>query len=317
MELAASVRLSTGVNPWVGCVIVSEDGRIVGEGATQPAGGEHAEVMALAQAGEQARGATAVVTLEPCSHTGRTGPCATALIDAGLCRVIIGHTDPDPRVSGRGIAALRAAGIEVDFEDMDGAVGDQLAPYLHQRSTGRPLVILKMAATLDGRTAAADGSSKWITGEAARKDVARLRAESNAIIVGAGTVRKDDPQLTARTDPPTQRQPERIVLGDIVPGAKVLPARSYSGDLGDLLDELGEAGMVQVLVEGGSRVAHSFVSQSLVDRVVLYLAPAIMGGDDGVPLLQGDGALTIDAVKRGRFISAKRVGDDLRLEVAL
>ena len=317
IALGAAVRGTTGDNPWVGCVILDPSGEVIGEGATQAPGQSHAEVVALAQAGDRARGATAVVTLEPCSHVGRTPACVEALIDAGVASVVYAIKDPDSRVAGSGEAALRAAGIAVEAGVRAAEVSEQLAPYLHHRRTGRPLVVLKMASTLDGRTAAADGTSKWITSEEARDDVANLRSCSDVIIVGAGTVRSDDPLLTARTTPAPLKQPQRIVLGTIPEGARVLPARSYEGDLTALIDELGQSGALQVLIEGGASVAQAFIGANLVDRVVLYLAPAIMGGDDGAPVLRGHGAPTIDAMKRGRLISAVQVGDDLRVEVAL
>ena len=317
IALGDAVRGTTGDNPWVGCVILDQSGEIIGEGATQAPGQAHAEVMALAQAGDRAQGATVVVTLEPCSHVGRTPACVEALIEAGVSSVVYAIEDPDQRVGGTGAAALRGAAIDVAAGVRAREVSEQLAPYLHHRRTGRPLVVLKMASTLDGRTAAADGTSKWITSEEARADVANLRARSDAIIVGAGTVRSDDPLLTARTTPEPVRQPQRIVLGAIPEGARVLPARSYEGDLAALIDELGQSGVLQVLIEGGASVAQAFIEANLVDRVVLYLAPAIMGGDDGAPVLRGHGAPTIDAMKRGRLISAVQVGDDLRVEVAL
>ncbi len=317
IDVAEAVRGATGTNPWVGCVILDETGLVIAQGATQAPGLAHAEVTALAQAGERARGATAVVTLEPCAHTGKTPPCTRALIDAGIAKVVFSLQDPDERVKGRGAAALIDAGIEVEQGLLADRVSEQLASYLHHRRTGLPLVVVKLASTLDGRTAAPDGSSKWITSEAARADVAILRAHSDVIIVGAGTVRSDDPELTARTTPPTLHQPERIVLGAIPDGARVLPARAFHGDLGDLIAELGQSGALQVLIEGGASVAHEAVMANLVDRVVLYLAPAIMGGDDGAPLLRGEGAASIDGIMRGQLISVTRVGDDLRVEVAL
>src|SRR5262245_34445888 len=176
IALAASVRATTSPNPWVGCVI--EPGGF--EGATQPPGGPHAEVVALAAAGAAARGATLFTTLEPCAHVGRTGPCVDAIVAAGVRRVVAAIEDPDPKVSGRGLAALRAAGVEVEVGDGAGEVRVQLAPYIKHRTTGRPWVVLKLAATLDGRTAAPDASSRWITGEEARQDAHRLRAESDA-----------------------------------------------------------------------------------------------------------------------------------------
>ena len=184
-------------------------------GATAPPGGPHAEVTALAAAGEAARGATLYVTLEPCAHHGRTPPCTDAIIAAGVARVVVGIEDPDEQVAGRGIAALRAAGLDVTVGVAADEVAEQLAPYCKHRTTGQPWVVLKMAASLDGRTAAPDGTSRWITGEAARRDVHRLRARSDAVLVGAGTVRADDPALTVRLDDGAgaATQPLRVVLG--------------------------------------------------------------------------------------------------------
>ena len=317
MELAATVRSTTTPNPWVGAVVVTADGATVGEGATAPPGGAHAEVTALRQAGEAARGSTLYSTLEPCSHHGRTPPCVEAIIDAGVARVVVGVEDPDPQVAGRGLAALADAGIEVVLGVAADEVTDQLAPYLKHRSTGQPWVVLKMAASLDARTAAPDGTSRWITGEEARRDVHRLRARSDAVLVGAGTVRADDPELTVRLgDGEEHPQPLRVVLGRAPEGARVHPALELSGDLGQVLDELGRRGVLQVLVEGGARVAHDFHLAGLVDRYVLYLAPIFFGGDDARPLFSGPGAGTIADVWKGRLVSVERLGDDLRVEVA-
>src|SRR4051794_4257601 len=197
IALASAVRTRTSPNPWVGCVLVTRDGAVF-EGATAPPGGPHAEVVALAAAGPRTRGATVFTTLEPCAHHGRTPPCADALVSAGVARVVVGITDPDPHVAGQGIARLQAAGIETTVGVRAEAVEEQLAAYLTHRRTGRPHVVLKLAPPLDGRPAAADGSSQWITGPEARADAHRLRAESDAVLVGAGTVRADDPSLTVR-----------------------------------------------------------------------------------------------------------------------
>jgi diaminohydroxyphosphoribosylaminopyrimidine deaminase/5-amino-6-(5-phosphoribosylamino)uracil reductase len=313
VDLAATVRATASPNPWVGCVIVTPDGGVF-EGATQPPGGLHAEAVALAAAGEQARGATLYCTLEPCAHQGRTPPCAGAIVAAGLTRVVVGLVDPDPNVEGRGIARLRDAGIEVDVGVCAPQVHRQLGPYLKQRTTGRPWVVLKLAATLDGRTAAPDGTSQWITGEAARADAHRLRAESDAVLVGAGTVRSDDPSLTARGD--GARQPQRVVLGRASAGARVQPALEVSGDLDGVLEDLGRRGVVQLLVEGGATVAHQFHAAGLVDRYVLYLAPALLGGDDGRPMFAGPGATTISEVWTGHIVDVTPLGADLRIEVA-
>jgi len=293
MALAATVRTGTAPNPWVGCVVVPSDaGRTVFEGATAPPGGPHAEVVALAAAGGAARGATLVVTLEPCAHHGRTPPCTEAIIEAGIARVVVGVEDPDEHVAGRGIAALREAGIVVSVGVAADEVAEQLAPYLKHRRTGRPWVVLKMAASLDGRTAAPDG-----------------------------TVRADDPQLTVRLDdqsPPGPGHPEpiRVVLGTAPAGARVHPALELSGELDDVLGELGRRGVLQLLVEGGASVAHDFHAAGLVDRYIVYLAPAFFGGDDARPLFAGRGAGTIGDVWKGRLVSVARLGDDLRVEVA-
>jgi len=309
LELAASVRASTSPNPWVGAVI--DPGGF--EGATQPPGGPHAEIVALEAAGASARGATMVVTLEPCAHHGRTPPCVDAIVDAGIARVIVGIEDPDPNVSGTGIARLRAAGVDVEVGVLADRVRAQLAPYLKHRTTGRPWLVLKLAASVDGRTAAPDGSSQWITGEEARTDAHRLRAESDAVIVGAGTVRADDPSLTVRKV--EGRDPLRVVLGKAPPDARVRPALEVEGELEEVLEELGRRGVLQAVVEGGPTVAGAFHRAGLVDRYVVYLAPALFGGDDGRPLFTGPGAPTIADVWRGRITHVERLGDDLKLEL--
>ncbi|MCL4423788.1 MAG: bifunctional diaminohydroxyphosphoribosylaminopyrimidine deaminase/5-amino-6-(5-phosphoribosylamino)uracil reductase RibD [Actinobacteria bacterium] len=335
-----SVRRATSPNPWVGSVLlpartlarqlaVLEESRQDGKdlpceldhsgwfvGATSPPGGPHAEVVALASAGNQAAGATLVTTLEPCSHHGRTPPCVDAIIAAGVSRVIIGTLDPDPNVSGSGLARLQEAGIETVLGVLGKEVEAYLAPYLKHRRTGRPWVVLKLAGTLDGRTAAADGSSRWITGPKARADVHELRALSDAILVGAGTVRADDPELTVRLDTKPSFQPLRVVLGRVPAGARVHPALELSGDLNDVLDELGRRGVLQVLVEGGPKVAYGFHSAGLIDRYVIYLAPALMGGSDGSPLLDGPGAASIGDIWRGQICSFRRLDQDLRIELA-
>ena len=309
IDLAASVRASTSPNPWVGAVI--DPGGF--EGATRPPGGPHAEIVALQAAGDAARGATMVVTLEPCPHQGRTPPCVDAILEAGIARVVVGIEDPDPNVSGKGIARLREAGVDVEVGVLADEIRAQLAPYLKHRRTGRPWLVLKLAASADGRTAAPDGSSQWITGEEARTDAHRLRAESDAVIVGAGTVRADDPSLTVRHV--EGQDPLRVVLGKAPPDAKVQPAVELEGDLDDVLDELGRRGVLQAVVEGGATVAGAFHRAGLVDRYVIYLAPALFGGDDGRPLFAGPGAQTIADVWRGRITNVERLGADLKLEI--
>ncbi len=313
VALGRSVRSETSPNPWVGAVVVPEGDQPAAEGSTQPPGGPHAEAVALSLAGSSARNATVYVTLEPCAHHGRTPPCADALIAAGVRRVVVGVLDPDPQVSGRGAARLRAAGIEVEVGVGADEVEASLRPYLEQRRRGRPWVVLKLAATLDGRIAAPDGSSRWITGPAARLDAHQLRAESDAILVGAGTVRADDPALTVRDVP--GRDPLRIVLGHPPAGARVHPALVHDGGLEPLLDELGRRGVIQLLVEGGSGVAGSFHRAGLIDQYVLYLAPALLGGDDGRPLFSGPGAATMADVWRGRISAVRELGPDLRIDL--
>lgn len=314
LAAAATARQRTSPNPWVGAAVLPAGDGPVALGATEPPGGPHAEVVALGLAGEAARGATVYVTLEPCAHYGRTPPCTDALIAAGVRRVVVGILDPDPRVAGRGVEILRQAGIEVEVGVLADEVEACLEPYLVHRRTGRPYVVLKLAATLDGRIAAPDGTSRWITSGPARVDAHRLRAESDAIVVGAGTVRADDPALTVREV--EGESPRRVVLGSAPPGAAVHPALEHTGDLCPLLDRLGGEGVVQVLVEGGARVAYRFHHEGLVDRYVLYLAPALLGGDDGIPLFAGPGAATMADVWRGRIIEVTRLGPDVRIDLA-
>lgn len=319
---ATSARLRSRPNPWVGSVLVDQYGALF-DGATQAPGHDHAEKDAIAKAvaeGVDTSGATLFTTLEPCNHQGRTGPCTDAILDAGVGRVIVGITDPDPHVSGSGLSRLKDAGLDVVVGVESEAVRRQLAPYLTHRITGRPHIVLKLAMTIDGHIAAPDGTSQWITGEEARADVHRLRAESDAIIVGAGTVRADDPSLTVRnfTPPSTssdvpQLDPWRIVLGEAPDDAKSNPIESWSGDIGELLDELGGRGMLQVLVEGGGSVAGSFHRARLVDEYHLYVAPAIMGGDDARSAFAGSGAPTMSDIGRGEFVSVDQLGADLRL----
>ena len=315
IEVAASVRMRTSPNPWVGCVIVTTDGQTF-TGATEAPGGRHAEIVALDAARlakAQLEGATVYTTLEPCSHQGRTGPCTEALINANVARVVSAITDPDTHVGGRGFQALRNAGINVETGVCADLVNEQLRPYLHHRTTGRPFVILKMATTLDGRTAAADGTSQWITGEHARIAAHQLRAESDAIVVGAGTVRIDNPSLTTRlVDGPS---PRRIVLGKVAADAKVNPCLEWNQSLPELLDTLGAEGVLQLMVEGGPTVAASFHRENLVNRYVMYIAPAFMGGADGSPLFAGPGVTSINEMWRGSITSMRMVGDDIEIVI--
>lgn len=321
LAVAATVRRQVAPRPWVGAVVVpaGQPDHAGFVGATDGTTGPHAEIVALAAAGDDARGGTLYVTLEPCSHHGLTPPCADAVIAAGIARVVVAVTDPDAKVAGSGIERLRAAGIDVEVGAGSVEAEIQLAPYLHHRRTGRPMVVLKLAATLDGRTAAPDGTSQWITGEDARLDAHRLRAESGAILVGAGTVRDDDPSLTVRL-PGSEHHagdidPVRVVLGSAPVGAAVHPCLEFTGDLGPILDDLGSRGILQVLVEGGAGVAHAFHEAGLVDRYVLYLAPALFGGDDARGLFAGSGAGSLSDLWRGRIVDTRRLGDDLRVDL--
>ena len=310
VDTACTARLRSRPNPWVGAVVVAQNGEVF-TGATLEPGNAHAEIVALNAAAHHAQGSTLFSTLEPCNHTGRTGPCTQAIINAGVSRVVVGTLDPDSKVSGSGVQHLRDAGLTVDVGILEQEVKQQLAAYLHHRATGRPFVVLKMASTIDGRIAAADGSSKWITGETARKRVHQLRAESDAIVVGAGTVRADDPSLTVRdADGPS---PRRIVLGTIDASAKVHPCTQWTGTLPDLLDTLGKEGVVQLLVEGGARVAASFHRERLINQYIMHIAPVIAGGDNAAGVFAGPAASTMADMWRGRIVSSTNLDGDIEI----
>lgn len=268
-------------NPAVGCVLV-RDGRVVGRGWTQPGGRPHAERMALDQAGENAHGATAYVTLEPCAHQGRAGPCSEALIAAGVVRVVSALTDPDPRTAGRGHAKLRAAGIEVT-EGVGAVEAARLQRgFLKRVTEGLPMVTLKLATSLDGLIATASGESQWITGPEARRHVHLLRLRHDAIMVGGGTARADRPSLNVRGFGPV-RQPERIVvssrdLPDLPPeGPDFGPLHRVSGDPVTIMRELAQRGLTRIICEGGGNLAASLLSAGLVDDLVLYSAGMVLG----------------------------------------
>ena len=281
MHMAETARLHARPNPWVGAVLVCTNGA-VHEGATQSPGNAHAEIVALqsaSTAGDSTVGATLYTTLEPCSHTGRTGPCTEAIIAAGITHVVSAIADPDTKVAGTGFAALRAAGADVTEGICADEVTQQLAPYLHHRRTGRPFVMVKMATTLDARTSIPDGP-RWLTGDVARTRVHQLRAESDAIVVGAGTVRADDPELTVRhVNGPS---PRRIVLSHnpIPENAKVHPCTVWSSELDELLNTLGAEGVIQLMVEGGPTVATAFHEQGLVNQYVFHVAPIVSGSTE-------------------------------------
>ena len=313
LTLAAEGRFSTSPNPRVGCII-AHGGQIVGQGFHLKAGGPHAEVHALRQAGEHARGATAYVTLEPCSHYGRTPPCAEALIQAGVSRVVAAIADPNPQVAGKGLAMLSAAGIRTESGLLETEARELNRGFLSRIERGRPFVRLKCAASLDGKTALSDGLSQWITGEAARHDVQILRAESCAVLTGIGTVLADDPQLNVRAFP-TLRHPLRIVLDSrlrLPPTAKLLadpespvllltavPPEKYPAALTAIphldiltaaaadgrislpaaLPLLAERGIGELLVEAGATLCGAFLQSGLADEIVLYQAGKILGGN--------------------------------------
>lgn len=349
LELAARGWGHVSPNPLVGCVLV-RDGRVVAEGWHEGPGEEHAEAMALRIAGDRAAGATAFVTLEPCDHHGRTPPCARALIDAGVEGVVAATRDPNPIVDGSGFRALRDAGLTVE-EGLFGqeAVRQNVAFRMHVR-TGRPFVVLKMASSLDGKAAARDGSSKWITGEEARADVQRLRAWSDAIVVGSGTALSDDPRLTIR-DPAfaSARSPLRVVVDPSgrVPGDRrafdaaaptlvattelaptprrqewveagadvaVLDRDATGGvSLPALIEMLGKRDVQGVLLEGGPTLAWSAIRDGVVDQVVLYLAPMLVGGQEATGWLAGSGFAPIGRAAPVDIVSVGRVGPDVKV----
>ncbi|AXG82325.1 bifunctional diaminohydroxyphosphoribosylaminopyrimidine deaminase/5-amino-6-(5-phosphoribosylamino)uracil reductase RibD [Streptomyces paludis] len=338
IALAARGLGSTSPNPVVGCVVLDASGRPAGEGFHRRAGGPHAEVHALRAAGDLARGGTAYVTLEPCAHTGRTGPCARALIDAGIARVVYAVADPTPQARG-GAATLRAAGVAVEQGLLAEEAAAGNAAWLTSVRLGRPHVTWKYAATLDGRTAAADATSRWITSAEARADVHRLRAEADAVVVGSGTARTDDPHLAARGVEGAV-QPLRVVVDTegtaVRPGARVLDAaaptliaiaddadagalpetvrlpRAARGlDIPALLAALHARGVRSVLLEGGPALAGSFVAAGAVDRVIGYLAPVLLGA--GPAALTDAGITTITEALRLRLTETVRIGPDLRI----
>jgi len=350
LELADRGRGLTLPNPMVGAVVVTPAGEVVGEGFHAKAGGPHAEVEALRAAGARARGATIYVTLEPCSHQGRTPPCAVAVVEAGVARVVAAVADPNPLVSGRGIAILREAGVEVVTGVGAADAERQNRVFFTAMRERRPHVTLKAAMTLDGKIADLHGASKWITGEAARRSAHRLRSESDAIVVGVGTVLRDDPELTVRLDRPWPREPllvvldtaartprearliragapERalIVVGAEAPedrtralaaaGASIVRCRTADGrvSLESLLTELFAREIRAVLVEGGGEVHASFLDAGLLDRVAVYVAPLLVGGRQATPVVGGGGRELKSAVKLGRMVTTP-MGDDLLIE---
>ncbi|PXY19684.1 bifunctional diaminohydroxyphosphoribosylaminopyrimidine deaminase/5-amino-6-(5-phosphoribosylamino)uracil reductase RibD [Prauserella muralis] len=320
LALSETVRGTTSPNPPVGAVILAADGSRAGEGATQPPGGPHAEVVALRQAGERARGGTAVVTLEPCAGHGRTPPCTDALLAAGVAAVRYAVADPHPEFGG-GAERLRAAGVDVAGGLLaEEAATGPLRAWLHTVRTGRPHVTWKYAATLDGRVAAADGTSRWISGPVSRAEVHAIRAAADAVVVGTGTVRADDPWLTVRGPDGAlaARQPLRVVVGEsgIPEGSRVLDGAARTvhlrtRDPAEVVAVLGERGVVDVLLEGGPTLAGAFVRAGRVDRLLAYVAPTLLG--DGPVALGPAGVSTVTEAHRWRVEGVTMSGDDVRI----
>jgi diaminohydroxyphosphoribosylaminopyrimidine deaminase/5-amino-6-(5-phosphoribosylamino)uracil reductase len=310
LELAERGRGTTQPNPVVGAVVVRE-GEIVGEGWHERAGGPHAEVVALEAAGERARGATLYVTLEPCAHHGRTPPCADAVVEAGIARVLCACSDPNPKTDGAGLRRLREAGVTVELADEDLAVRArrQNEAYRVWVAQGRPFVTYKAALTLDGRVAAAGGEARWISGAESRRRVHELRAASDAVAVGMGTARAENPVLTAR-DVPAARQPRRLAFGHgpLPEGSEL---ELLEGPLADELRRLAGEGVQSLLLEGGPTLAGAFLRAGLVDKLLLFVAPALVGGDDAPPLFAGPGAPTLADALRVHELEVGRAGADL------
>jgi len=350
LELAERGRGLTSPNPMVGAVVVTPGGEVVGEGFHARAGAPHAEVEALRAAGARASAATLYVTLEPCAHQGRTPPCASAIVEAGVARVVAAVGDPNPLVSGRGFAELRRAGVEVVTGVAATEAERQNRVFLISMRERRPHVTLKAAMTLDGKIADVHGASRWITGEPARRHAHRLRSEADAIVVGVGTVLRDDPELTVRLGHPWPREPFRVVLDTAgrtprearfvragtagraviavgaeapeerlreltVSGATIVrcPTRDARIDLGALLAELFAREVRAVLVEGGGEVHAAFLDAGLVDRVAMFVAPLLVGGRDATPVVGGAGRELKSAAKLGGF-AVTALGDDLLIE---
>jgi diaminohydroxyphosphoribosylaminopyrimidine deaminase/5-amino-6-(5-phosphoribosylamino)uracil reductase len=320
VEQADRVKGATYPNPPVGAVILDATGEVVGVGATEPTGGAHAEVVALRRAGELARGGTAVVTLEPCNHHGRTPPCVDGLLAAGVSRVVYAVADPNPVAAG-GASRLTDAGVEVVAGVLGTEVaGGPLREWLHKQRTGLPHVTWKFATSVDGRSAAADGSSQWITSEAARADVHRRRGVVEAIVVGTGTVLFDDPTLTARQPDGSlaDRQPLRVVVGlrEISPESNVLNDDSRTmvirtRDPHEVMRALSDR--TAVLLEGGPTLAGAFLRAGVIDRIIAYVAPMLLGGP--ITAVDDVGVLSMAGAQRWRFDGIEAIGPDVRLSL--
>ncbi|MGN7311137.1 bifunctional diaminohydroxyphosphoribosylaminopyrimidine deaminase/5-amino-6-(5-phosphoribosylamino)uracil reductase RibD [Alkalicoccobacillus gibsonii] len=344
LTLAQSAKGQTSPNPMVGAVVV-KDGRIVGTGAHLKAGEAHAEVHALNMAQEKAKGATIYVTLEPCSHYGRTPPCAKRIIESGIKRVVVACVDSNPEVGGKGVKMLEEAGIEVEVGVCEKEALDLNRAFFHFIETHRPYVTLKSASTLDGKTATVSGESKWITGAEARMDGHRLRHENDAILVGVGTVLADNPSLTTRLEGSASRHPIRVVLdsklrtpfdAQIVmdqlaqtliftlntaseekerqltsQGAQVIRLDSLT--IGNVLFELGKRDIQTILVEGGSEVHGSFIKEGFVNEVVQYLAPKLVGGKHASPVVGGEGIKNLKEAVQLQVQSVTHLGEDIKI----
>ena len=344
LRLARKGSGRTAPNPAVGAVVV-RGGRVVGEGYHRAAGLPHAEIEALRSAGSAGRGADLYVTLEPCDHRGRTGPCTAAILAAGIARVAYAMEDPNPAVSGRGAARLRGAGLVVHRGPMEAEARELNRGFCRWVVSGKPFVTLKLAVSLDGQIAAGGGDSRWITGEAARRRVHRMRSEADAVLVGGETARRDDPLLTARV--PGGRDPRRVILtsrpeelgrgkvlrergGQVIvavpkgvlerdlrvvraAGAAVLrlPARGGAVRAGDFLRALGAEGVTSLLVEGGARTAGWLVSEGAIDRYVVFVAPLLLG--EGIRAVSGWASRSPSSGKRLAFTSVRRVGSDIEI----
>lgn len=351
IELSEKGRLSTPPNPWVGCVIV-KNGEIVGEGFHTAYGKAHAEISALSLAKEKAEGATAFITLEPCCHQGKTPPCVNALIKAKIAKVVVALEDPDPKVKGNGFQRLREAGIQVSVGLCKSRVAHSLLPYLHHRKTKTPYCILKAAISIDGRVAAANGSSQWITNNLARSDAHCLRAKSQAIIIGSGTALMDQPTLTARYLPlsPSQ-QPLRVLLDStgktlgslplfdtaLAPTLVITSENSsikYRNKLREkgieveiaplsndgrglhlpfILKLLGQRGVLQALIEGGPKLYASFLQMNLIDHLRIYMGACTLGSE-GIPLFPGNSPESIENAKRWKLLEVKHLDESIRID---
>ena len=350
LDLAARARGRTSPNPMVGAVLV-KDGAVIGEGFHAFAGSDHAELEALREAESAAAGATLYVTLEPCCHFGRTPPCVDRIIQAGVRRVVAACEDPNPAVSGKGFAALRAAGLTVDVGVLEQDATRLNEAFFAYIRTGRPFVILKAAASLDGKIATQTGDSRWITGESARQHVHHLRNEVDAVLVGIGTILRDDPMLTTRLGTPDQRDPARVVVDNLArlplrsqvinrastaptivavsamaprtrldalerEGVQVLvvPGSPRRVSLARLMEALGKMGFLSVMIEGGAEINASALQDGIVDKLLLFLAPILIGGKSTPTAVGGEGIETLRQATRVRDVQIERFGEDILIQ---